>query len=111
MRLYVTKLYRPAYQKLFQSANPCWRKTARWYACAARSLPGGPSQASAAASEAAAAAESSASRARGVVRGTAGTLRFPAAALLAHSRRPYVTPGIGGRSTIGWWRGVVGPET
>src|ERR671935_2230869 len=94
MRLYVTKLYRPAYQKLFQSAKPCWRKTARWYACAARSLPGGPSHASTAASVAAAAAERSASRARGVVRGTGGTLRFPAGG-------PSATPPAGGRSAGG----------
>src|ERR671935_1295755 len=92
MRLYVTKLYRPAYQKLFQSANPCWRKTARWYACAARSLPGGPSHASTAASEAAAAAERRASRARGVVRGTGGTLRGPPVALFSLGRHSPGTP-------------------
>ncbi len=55
------KLYRPAYQKLFQSVKPCSRKSVRWYACAARSVPGGPSHASIAAIDAAAAAESSAS--------------------------------------------------
>jgi hypothetical protein len=47
------------------------RKTVRWYACSARSAPGGPSQSSTAVRAAAEAAERIASRLRGVALVTA----------------------------------------
>src|SRR5579875_146854 len=62
--------------------KPCRRKSTRWYACAARSVPGGPSQASRAPKAAAKALQKTASR------DTAGLQLIRAQTLRAEHKKP-----------------------